>query len=281
MQIEKYIFLLISLLTLVSCGGGGSASDSPPTPVSPAEISIQVSQDQAYEATNQAAEIIITRTGNNAALSIPFDSEGNSDSRLGSASSEDYELIYADSSAVGSNIQLAQNQNSRTIKIRPISDDQREVPETLKLSLNAGSNYTLVGEASVEITISEATNAQANRQLFLGTFKPQDDIATDATGLLSFILQGDNDSGILTYTFTNLGTARTDQHLHLWPSGTIIHDIKDEDLDSNGNVSGYEWSMEPGGIFTTKQQMLDALLMVNFMSMFIQRPFRVAKSMHI
>ena len=45
----------------------------------------------------------------------------------------------------------------------------------------------------------------------------------------------------------------------MWPSGTVIHDIKDEDLESSGSLSQYEWDMEPGGIFTTKQQMLDAL----------------------
>jgi uncharacterized protein (DUF1800 family) len=259
MHFRKKLFLpTISIFASISCGGGGGSSE-PERVISRGEINLQVIEHQAYEANNQAAEITVARSESTSPLSVTYATAGNSDSRLGSASDDDYVLLYSDGTAVGSSIEFAQNQNSRTIKIRPLTDDQREVPETLKLRITSGSDYTLGDNISAEITISEATNSAANRQLFLGTFKPQDDIATDATGLLSFILQGDNDKGVLTYTYTNLGTERTDQHIHLWPSGTIIHDIKDEDLESNGNVSGYEWDMEPGGIFTTKQQMLQAL----------------------
>lgn len=257
---KKLLVPILSLVTLASCGGGGGSNSSQPaTPVTPAQISLEATQNQAYEANNQAAEITVTRTGNNAPLSVDFSTEGNSDTKLGSASNADYELIYGDGSAVGSKIEFAQNQNARTIQIKPLTDDQREVPETLKFTITAGTGYSLGDVDSAEIIISEARNEEANKQLFLGTFKAQDGANTNASGLLSFILQGDNDKGILTYTYANLGTQRTDQHIHLWPSGTIIHDIKDEDLESNGNVSGYEWDMEPGGIFTTKQQMLDAL----------------------
>jgi uncharacterized protein (DUF1800 family) len=261
MHFRKILLVpVLSFLTLASCGGGGgSNTPQPPAPVTLAQISLEATQNQAYETNNQAAEITVTRSGNSAPLSVDFTTDGNADSKLGSVSNEDYELIYGDGSAVGSKIEFAQNQNARTIQIKPLTDNQREVPETLKLTITAGTGYTLSDTVSAEIVISEARNQEANKQLFLGTFKAQDGANTNASGLLSFILQGDNNKGILTYTYANLGTQRTDQHIHLWPSGTIVHDIKDKDLESNGNVSGYEWDMEPGGIFTTKQQMLDAL----------------------
>jgi hypothetical protein len=257
-----FLVLVISLFSLSACGGGGGgASDnSPPLAPAPApEISLLVVQSQAYEGNQTSAELTIKRTGGAAALSISYAVAGNSDSSLGSASSADYEILYEDGSTIGSTINLSQNQNSLTIQVRPLVDNQREIPETLMLTLNTGSGYSVSENISAEIIISEATNDRSNSRLFLGTFKAQDGISTSASGLLSFILQGDNDKGTLTYTYANLGTQRTDQHLHLSPSGTIIHDIKDEDLQSSGNVSDYEWDLAPGGIFTTKQQMLDAL----------------------
>jgi uncharacterized protein (DUF1800 family) len=257
------ISILIFLGFISSCGGGGgggSSVDIPPTPPEPAPIiSISVTQSQAYEKTQEVAELRIERSGTAKTLSISYSVEGSGDDSFGSASISDYELIYEDGSLVEDSINLSENQDSIIIHVRPKNDAQREIPETLTLTLNDGSSYDLGDDIVASITINEATNEISNNQLFLGTFKAQDSVPTNASGLLSFVLQGDNSKGTLTYTYANLGTQRTDQHIHLWPSGTIIHDIKDEDLQSSGNVSDYEWNIEPGGIFTNKQQMLDAL----------------------
>lgn len=235
------ISILIFLGFISSCGGGGgggSSVDIPPTPPEPAPIiSISVMQSQAYEKTQEVAELRIERSGTAKTLSISYSVEGSGDDSLGSASTSDYELIYEDGSLVEDSIDLSENQDSITIHVRPKNDAQREIPETLTLTLNDGSSYDLGDEIVASITINEATNEISNNQLFLGTFKAQDSVPTNASGLLSFVLQGDNSKGTLTYTYANLGTQRTDQHIHLWPSGTIIHDIKDEDLQSSGNVS--------------------------------------------
>jgi uncharacterized protein (DUF1800 family) len=223
------------------------------------EISFNTLQSWAYESTGSQAEIQVLRVGGSSAISVPFVRQGNDDPRFGSASEVDYQLFYADGSAVGSTIDFADGDASRTLYVKPLADTQREVPETLNLILQPDDSYQIVGDHTAEVIIAEATPTAANQQLFLGTFSAQDGATTDASGYLTFILDGHNDRGTLTYTYANLGSQRTDQHIHLWPSGTIIHDIKDEDLESSGSVSGYEWDLEPGGIFTTKQQMLDAL----------------------
>ena len=115
--------------------------------------------------------------------------EGSGDDSFGSASISDYELIYEDGSLVEDSINLSENQDSIIIHVRPKNDAQREIPETLTLTLNDGSSYDLGDEIVASITIDEATNEISNNQLFLGTFKAQDSVPTNASGLLSFVLQ--------------------------------------------------------------------------------------------
>ena len=155
-----FIVVVVSLFGLSACGGGGDgASDNvPPTAPAPApEISLLLVQSQAYEGNQNPAELTINRTGSATALSISYAASGHSDPSLGSASSEDYEMLYDDGSAIGDTINLSQNQNSLTIQVRPLVDNQREIPETLTLTLNTGSGYSLSENISAEIIISEAT----------------------------------------------------------------------------------------------------------------------------
>ena len=256
----------LSLLTLiVSCGGGGGGAPEPeptsppPEPVASSEMTLVIDQGMAYEKSGARAEISVSRTGDMEAIEVFFSFDGNPILEEGSASSSDYQLMDENDVALNESINFAQGENSKQITVRPIADDIREVPETLVINIIEGTGYTLSDQVSGSILINDASNEYGNSRLFLGTFRPQDGVQTGASGLLSFLLQGDNSKGVLTYTYDNLGSQRIDQHVHLWPSGTVIHDIKDEDLEASGSLSQYEWDMEPGGIFTTKQQMLDAL----------------------
>ena len=72
--------------------------------------------------------------------------------------------------------------------------------------------------------------------------------------MLSFILASDNSLGTLNYSFTNLSSEQTDQHIHMAPSGQAIKDI-----EVIGNLQNWLWDLAPGGIYKTKQEMLDAL----------------------
>ena len=251
---------------VVSCGGGGGSAPepapSPPAPPEPpasSEISLLVDQNMAYEKSGVAAEILISRTGDMEAIEVLLAFAGSESPAEGSASSNDYQLFDENDEVLNDSINLIQGESTKRIIIRPVSDDAREVPETLLITAVENNGYTLSDQITAEILINDASNEYGNSRLFLGTFRAQDSIQTAASGLLSFLLQGDNSKGVLTYTYDNLGSERIDQHIHLSPSGTIIHDIKDEDLEQSGSLSQYEWHMEPGGIFTTKQQMLDTL----------------------
>lgn len=263
MNNAKLIFILLFTIFLNGCGGGGgnnSANDSapvndtPPIAETTPSISLATLEANAYEKSNDFAKFIVSRSGSSGALSLTYSLSGSTDITRGSASSEDYQLVYGDGGDVGANIELGADQNSRVIEVRPVDDSVFETPETLGITLEAGSGYQLSGDTYGEITISDATNTQDNAKVFIGIFGPQDGAITTAGGSLSLVLQGDNNSALITYSFYDLTSTQTDQHIHLFPSGAVIKDI-----EPTGDVTNYSWNLAPGGIFTTRQQLLDAL----------------------
>jgi len=259
--------LLLSALLLSGCGGGGSGSgsgdSSPPieTPPPLPSVSLSTVTQQAYEQSSQIAKIKLERSSSSAQLKVQYAISGAIDITKGSASSDDYQLTYSDdNSAVGASLEMAANQSYRIIEVTPVNDTLHEVPEKLVFTLSVDSTYSIASDqSSATVTISDADNAIANGKVFIGAFGPQGGASTIGNGQLSFILQGDNDSGLLSYSFANLGTQQTDQHIHLSPSGTMIKDI-----ETMGNLSNYAWNLAPGGIFKTEQEMLDTLFDGNF-----------------
>ena len=222
-------------------------------------ISLTVLEENAYEANNQLGKFQIQRTGDPMELDIVFQISGNEDSTRGSVSDVDFSLSYGNGDGVGTTLKLAENQNFRVIEVLATQDGLKEVPETLTLTLKLDEGYELGTDVAGSVIISDASNAPENGRVFLGTFGPQDAADTTASGFLSFVLQGDNDGGVLNYNFSNLGSIRTDQHIHMLPSGTIVRDIEESLLDEDGHLSSFTWDMAPGGIYTTEQQVLDAL----------------------
>ena len=256
--------LLITLIAslLFACGGGGSSTENngnTPTPTTPSttqkpQISITTVTQLAIEKSNEFAKFKIERTGDSTALSLQFTTSGNADITKGSASGDDYKLVYSDGGDVGNTLELAANQNSRVIEVQPIKDDLHEVPETLTLTITNSSNYNLTSNNSIEVIITDASNESENTKVFLGVFSPQNNAVTNGSGLLSLILSGDNESALLSYNFSNLGSVQTDQHIHLAPSGTMIKDI-----EHTGALTDYLWDLATGGPFTSEQAMLDTL----------------------
>ena len=209
---------------------------------------------QAYELSNDFAKFIIERSGSSGALSVTFNLSGNTDVTKGSASPEDYKLVYSDGGDVGNTLELSANQNLRVIEVQPVQDNLHEVPETLTLTLTTSSSYDLASNNSDAVVIIDASNDSENSKVFLGVFSPQSDAITSGSGLLSLILSGDNESAQLSYNFSNLSSLQTDQHIHLAPSGTMIKDI-----EQTGPLIKYVWDLAPGGPFVSKQAMLDTL----------------------
>ena len=257
MKTTKRVCLGFALLTLISCGrSGGSGGGGNVTPPPVISISEVAGETTAIEKSGVFAKFQISRTGASAAVSIGFSLSGNADPEMGSATNTDYELHYSDGGAVsGNTLALGANQNARVIEVRPVPDALHEVAEAVTFTLTAGAGYTLGFSTSTAVSIIDAANTDANRKVFLGTFAPQAGVATAASGTASFILQGDNDTGMMNYTFSNLGSQQVDQHIHLL-NGPILKDI-----EFSGPVFDYEWelSLANGAPFATEQELLDAL----------------------
>ncbi len=230
--------------------GLGDLCDATPNPL----VSLNMVTDLAIEDNQQSAEFMLTRSSGVAEITINFSVSGNPNPVKGSATTDDYQLIYADGSVVGQTLTLPANQTSRLIYIQPVNDALHEVPEMLQLTLDAGNGYAINNNNTVNITIVDASNDSANAKVFFGVFAPEGNAVTSGSGVLSLIVDGDNDNAFLNYNFSNLSAEQTDQHIHLAPSGTMIKDVQ-----ASGSVYDYHWDLAPGGIFTTEQAMLDAL----------------------
>ena len=250
---------LFICLFVVACGGGESSTPAAPQqpqpqpqpqPVAPL-VSISVVNELAVEKGNVLAKLNVERTGDGSALSVSYSID---DIGIDSATSDDYTLMYSDGGLVGNTIELAENQNNRVIELHPVQDEQREVIESISLSIEANESYQVTADNAITLRISDANNSAENNKVFIGYFSPQDDATTVGSGVLSLVLQGDNEQAILSYEFTGLSSTQTDQHIHLAPSGTMIKDI-----EATGAVYDYVWDLFPGGPFTSKQQMLDTL----------------------
>ncbi|QBY04250.1 DUF1800 family protein [Thalassotalea sp. HSM 43] len=254
-HIKSSVAVALTIL-LSACGGGSGGSKNDPVAKSPdptPSVKIESLLNQAVEANGQVAKFKISRDSGTESLTIGYQLTGNSDITLGSANTQDYNLKYADGSDVGASFVIEENQNSRIIEVVPIQDEQHEVPETLSVTLTQNSQYIL-GHSNIDIQLIDDQDSAQSRKVFYGTFRPQGDALTSASGVLSFILAGDNSHGYLNYSFSNLSSEQTDQHIHVSPSGQAIKDI-----EPFGNVSNLEWDLSPGGIFKTQQEMLDAL----------------------
>jgi len=248
----------ISCLSLFAgCGGGGGGDEPPPVVRTPVVSISEVSGETlAIEKSGQIAKFQISRTGDSAELSIGFSMSGNPDAAKGSATADDFELHYSDGGIVaGGTLTLPANQNNRVIEVRPVEDTQHEIPEVATFSLQIGSGYNLGSSTEVAVSIADAANTDDNRKVFLGIFVPQEGAVTTASGTASFILQGDNDLGLMNYTFSNLTTQQVDQHIHL-VNGPILKDI-----EFSGPVFDFPWdlSLANGAPFSTEQELLDAL----------------------
>lgn len=232
--------------------GIGDLCDATPNPF----VTINLITNLAIEKSLQAAQFSIDRSAGTAELSVNFSLSGNSNPVKGSASANDYQLVYADGSSVGQALTLLENQSTRLVYLQPVDDVLHEVPEMVRLTLENGIGYSLnvANNNTADIMIADASNDSANAKVFFGIFAPQDNAITSGSGVLSLIVDGDNDNALLNYNFSNLSAEQTDQHIHLSPSGTVIKDV-----NAYGSVYDFAWDLAPGGIFTTEQAMLDAL----------------------
>jgi hypothetical protein len=205
----RFTALCVLAVLFAGCGGGGGGSSGSGSGGANQDPVVSLGPvpggEMAVEASGQAGQVQLSRSGGGGDITVAFSVTGDSDPVKGSASSDDYELYYDDGNPVGgTTLSLAANENSRVIEVRPVSDSAHEVPETLTLTLESGTGYRLGSTTSAAISIVDADNTEADRKVFLGTFGPQDSAVTTASGTASLILQGDNTAARVNYNFFGL-----------------------------------------------------------------------------
>ena len=222
------------------------------------QVSLAVGQSVAFERSEESASFTLSRTGSSLARSVNFELGSIGDD--GAASAQDYDLVYSDTGEQVSNtLNFLQGQTQRIIEVRPVIDTQFETPESVAITLTNGSGYRVATPGAQGVRIFEARNTQENEQTFVGIFRPVDGVNTIASGVLSLVVRGDNQQATLNYSFTSLSSRQQDQFLDLAPSGITF-----ADLPAGNEVNDYVWNIEPGGFFTSSQEVLDALFNGNF-----------------
>jgi len=223
-------------------------------------VSLAVARNTAYEKSQESALFTLTRTGSVGPLSVNFELGSGGLNANEQAREQDYDLVYLDTGElVNDTLDFLPNQVERTIQVRPRLDDRFEAPQGLSIRLVNGSGYTVATPNEQSIVILDARNTAQNAQRFVGIFRPHNGADTNASGVLSLVIRGDNQQAILNYSFENLSSTQQDQFLELAPDGNTILD-----LPRGNTVSNYVWNIAPGGVLTSKQQVIDELFNGNF-----------------
>lgn len=224
------------------------------------QVSLAVEQSVAFEKTEEPASYIFSRTGSSNPVSIEYELGNNGSPIDLQPTQEDYDLVYVDTGEkVTNTLNFLQGQTQRVIQVQPHPDDQPETLERLSIKLLEGNDYTVETPEEHGIIILDARNTADNNQNFVGVFRPIDGAITTASGVLSLVIRGDKRVATLNYSFDNLSSGQQDQFLDIAPSGTTF-----ADLPRGNEVVDYQWSIAPGGFFSTNQEVLDAIIDGNF-----------------
>jgi uncharacterized protein (DUF1800 family) len=142
--------------------------------------------------------------------------------------------------------------NPHAVLVQPVPDAAHEVTEHLKVSFappSAGLSGP-VAEATVSIADAKA-GIEANRTLFVAYLGREAGVVTNATGLATALVEGDNDGASISLTFSNLTS----------PQNTAYLRVENDDIINVGvgQVSGRAWNIRAASIKLTDQAMLTAL----------------------
>lgn len=142
--------------------------------------------------------------------------------------------------------------NPHAVLVQPVPDAANEVPEHVKVAFAppAGALSGSVTEATV--AIADATpGIEANRTLFVAYLGRESGVVTNATGLATALVEGDNDGASISLTFSNLTS----------PQNTAYLRVENDDIINVGlgQVSGRSWNIRAASVKLTDQAMLSAL----------------------
>ncbi len=142
--------------------------------------------------------------------------------------------------------------NPHPVLVQPVQDSANEVPEHLKLAFSSPSAGLTTSLAEARVSVADAApGVEANRTLFVAYLGRESGVVTNATGLATALVEGDNDGASISLTFSNLSSAQNTAYLR----------VENDDIINVGlgQVSGKGWDIRAASVKLTDQAMLTAL----------------------
>jgi uncharacterized protein (DUF1800 family) len=226
---------------------GGVASDGD-TLRSLLSVTAEVIDAEGFESPSTPARIRVSRTFGTMPLTLPLAFGGATDPKKGSASPSDYSL----SGATGSSMTIPQNSLSHDILVNPFADLLREVPETLQVFVNLPDLPGPVAGRTAAVRLNDKPVAPENQRLFVAYLSPEPDVTSSASGVVTALVEGNNDTAVVSLSFSNLSSAQNTAYIRVGSNLEVAR-------IPNGQISGHIWSIRAAQILLTDQATLDAL----------------------
>lgn len=217
--------------------------------------------EKGYEADDRgagvpapvAARIGLTRSFGTMPLTVSVTTlAGAPDTTKSDASPADFSIAGLSGGRITIPANAGTPGNPHTVLVQPVPDAANEVPEHVKVAFAppVAALSSAVAEATVAVA-DAVPGVEANRTLFVAYLGRESGVVTNATGLATALVEGDNDGASISLTFSNLTS----------PQNTAYLRVENDDIINVGlgQVSGRSWNIRAASVKLTDQAMLTAL----------------------
>ncbi|MCB1204535.1 MAG: DUF1800 family protein [Verrucomicrobiae bacterium] len=226
---------------------GGAANDGD-TLRSVLSLSFEATSPDGVEFPVTDARVVLSRTFGNMPLFLPLALAGPVDPKSGSASPSDYLLT----GSTGESLILPANQSSLEVTVTPVTDSLVEVPETLRFLASIPGLPGSLSQLSAEVRITDRTNAVENQRLFVAYLAPIDGVTSSASGIVTALVEGDNNRALVNLSFSNLSSTQNTAYIRVGADLEVAR-------IPNGQITAHPWNIRAAQILSTDQATLNAL----------------------
>ncbi len=217
--------------------------------------------EEGYEADDRgagvpapvAARIGLTRSFGTMPLTVSVTTlAGAPDATKSDASPADFSITGLSGGKITIPANAGTPGNPHAVLVQPVPDAANEVPEHLKVAFAPPAAALSGAVAEATVAVADAVpGVEANRTLFVAYLGRESGVVTNATGLATALVEGDNDGASISLTFSNLTS----------PQNTAYLRVENDDIINVGlgQVSGKSWNIRAASIKLTDQAMLTAL----------------------
>ncbi|MDB6078989.1 MAG: hypothetical protein JWO82_2736, partial [Akkermansiaceae bacterium] len=211
------------------------------------DITSGATPSAAYEKEGSDAVVTYTR---NSPTTYPFTLFVKTAAPTGAAQSAAepgrYTVKDGTGAALVQRLVIPAGADSASLHVHASPDDRTQVPRHL---------HFLIGACDLDndVTLADAAPTPENQRLLVAYLHASAGVQSLGGGMATIRLQGDNDSTLITVSFSNLASPVTSTQV-LDGSSSILVSIPAE------NYGGEYWGIRAAQTFTTDQQLLDALL---------------------